>query len=187
MTRTLLAATTLVAILFASGCAMVAPTYTPALQNVQVLKDKQVQPANVGAFASEPGKENFNPISIRGSKLSSPYDNSYSAYLAEALKQELSMAGAYKADAPLQVTGALRKNDINAKGVSEASGDIEARFVVKSGGAVRYDQVKSIHDTWDSSFMGNVAIPRAQQRYPVMVQKLLAVLFADPAFIEALK
>ncbi len=71
--------------------------------------------------------------------------------------------------------------------MSKASGDLEARFVVKTAGTVRYDQVKTIQDEWDSSFVGAVAIPRAQQRYAVMVQKLLAALFADPAFVEALK
>jgi hypothetical protein len=85
------------------------------------------------------------------------------------------------------VSGALQKNDINAAGFGTATGDIAARFVVKRGGEVRYDQVKSIHDEWDSSFAGAVAIPRAQQRYPVMVQKLLAALYADPDFVQALK
>jgi hypothetical protein len=119
--------------------------------------------------------------------LSSPYDGSYAHYLAEALKQELSLAGKLAPDAQVAVTGALQKNDINAAGFSTASGDIEARFIVMRGGEVRYDQVKSIHDEWDSHFMGSVAIPRAQARYPVMVQKLLSALYADPAFLRALK
>ena len=51
----------------------------------------------------------------------------------------------------------------------------------------KYDQVKSIHDVWDSSFMGAIAIPRAQERYPIMVQKLLAELYTDPAFMGALQ
>lgn len=177
----------LLAMTFASGCAMVAPTYSPAVENAQLLKDKQVQAAKVGAFDSEAQKGNANPISIRGSQLNSPYGESYSNYLAEALKQELSLAGSLKADSQLEITGTLRKNDINAAGASKASGDLEARFVVKKAGEERYNQVKAIHDEWESSFVGAVAIPRAQQRYPVMVQKLLALLFADPAFIAALK
>jgi hypothetical protein len=52
---------------------------------------------------------------------------------------------------------------------------------------VRYDQVKSIHDVWDSSFVAAVAMPRAQARYPEMMRKLLASLYSDPAFIDALK
>jgi hypothetical protein len=51
----------------------------------------------------------------------------------------------------------------------------------------KYYKVKSIHDEWDSSFVGAIAIPRATERYPVMVQKLLAALYADAAFTQALK
>ncbi len=58
---------------------------------------------------------------------------------------------------------------------------------MKRAGAVTYDKVTTVHDEWDSSFMGNVAIPRAQQRYPTVVQKLLGALYADPAFLQALK
>jgi hypothetical protein len=170
----------------ASGCSMTAPKYTASLENVQKLKDGEIQPAKVGAFHSEPGKDNEKTISLRGSTLASPYDDSYAAYLAEALKQELSMAGKLAPDAQIEVSGALQKNDINIP-ISTGTGDITARFTVTRGGTVRYDQVKTIHETWDSSFLGAVAIPRAQEEYPVMVQKLLAELYADPAFIQALK
>jgi hypothetical protein len=35
--------------------------------------------------------------------------------------------------------------------------------------------------------MGNIAIPRAQQNYPVVIQRLLSALYADPDFLAALK
>ena len=186
MTRAILLPIALLAAALTSGCSMVAPKYSPSLENVQKLKDSGVQTTNVGAFESTPSKENPASISLRGSSLSSPYDGSYGKYLAEALKQELSLAGKLAADAQIQVTGALQKNNIDT-GVGTAKGDIAARFVVTRSGAVRYDQVKSIHDEWDSSFVGAVAIPRAQERYPLIVQKLLAALYADPAFLQALK
>ena len=186
MSRTLLLPIALLGVALTSGCSMVAPRYTPSLENVQTLKDSGAQATNVGTFESTTTKENPKAISIRGSSLNSPYDGSYGNYLADALKQELTLANKLAPDAQIQVTGALQKNDINAA-IGTATGDIAARFVVTRGGAVRYDQVKSIHDEWESSFVGAVAIPRAQQRYPVMVQKLLAALYADPAFVQALK
>jgi hypothetical protein len=186
MTRTILLSLALAAAALSSGCSLVAPRYSASLENVQKLKDSGAQSTKVGGFTSTAGKANPKAISLRGSSLSSPYDGSYSSYLAEALKQELSMAGKLAPDAQIEVTGALQKNDINAA-IGTATGDIEARFTVKRGGEVRYDQVKSIHDEWDSSFAGAVAIPRAAERYPVMVQKLLAALYADPAFVQALK
>jgi hypothetical protein len=168
------------------GCALVAPRYTASLENVQVIKDAGIQAVKVGAFDSTPGKDNANPISLRGSSLASPYDGSYSNYLAEAIRQELSLTGKLSPDAQIAVSGTLQKNDINIP-VSSGTGDLEARFVVTRSGVIRYAQVKSMHDEWDSSFIGGIAIPRAQARYPVMMQRLLAALFADPAFMEALK
>jgi hypothetical protein len=169
-----------------SGCSMMAPRYTASIDNVQKIKDADTQPVRVGAFESIPGKGNNNPISIRGSSLASPYDSSYAKYIAEALRQDLELAGKLAPDAKIEISGALQKNDISIP-VSSGTGDLEARFIVKRAGEIKYDQVKTIHDEWDSSFVGAVAIPRAQARYPIMVQKLLAELYADPAFIEALK
>ena len=186
MNRTFLLPACLAVVALTSGCSMMAPKYTASIENVQKIKDAGTQPAKVGTFTSTPGTGNANPISIRGSSLASPYDSSYAKYLAEALKQDLDLAGKFSPDAKIEISGALQKNDMNVP-MSTASGDLEARFVVTRGGETKYDQVKSIHDTWDSSFVGAVAIPRAQARYPVMVQKLLAALFSDSAFLDALK
>jgi hypothetical protein len=177
----------LAATAFSSGCAMTAPRYTASIENVQKIKDANIQAVKVGAFESTPGKDNNNPISIRGSSLASPYDSSYAKYLAEALRQDLELAGKLAPDAKIEISGALRKNDISLPPVGSGTGDLEARFIVKRAGETKYDQVKTIHDVWDSSFVGAVAIPRAQTRYPVMVQKLLAELYTDPAFVDALK
>ena len=186
MNRSCLLASCLAAIALSSGCSMMAPRYTASIDNVQKIKDADTQPVKVGTFESIPGKGNNNPISIRGSSLASPYDSSYAKYIAEALRQDLELAGKLSPDAKIEISGALQKNDISIP-VSSGNGDLEARFIVKRAGEIKYDQVKTIHDEWDSSFVGAIAIPRAQARYPIMVQKLLAELYADPAFIEALK
>lgn len=169
-----------------SGCALQAPRYTASLENIQKLKDTNTQTVKVGAFTATPGKDNANPISLRGSSLASPYSGSYAEYLAAAIKEDLSLAGKLAPGAQIEVSGALQKNDIDV-GVGTGTGYLEARLVVTRSGAVRYDQVKSIHDEWESSFFAAVAIPRAQERYPVMMQKLLAALYEDPAFLDALK
>lgn len=59
--------------------------------------------------------------------------------------------------------------------------------MVRKGDVVRYDQVKTLQHEWESSFAGAIAIPRAQQAYPGLVQRLLAALYADQAFLQALK
>ncbi len=173
--------------ILASGCSHIAPQYSASIDNVQTLKDAGKATAKVGEFASSKDKGNVNPISIRGSSFSSPYQDSYSNYLAEAIKQELSMAARLAPNADIEVSGTLLKNDLDASGFSTGHAQIEARFIVKKDQQIRYDQVKSARHEWPSSFAGAVAIPRAVQEYPNLVQKLLASLYADQAFINALK
>lgn len=177
----------LLLVVFGSGCSMMAPQYSASIDNVETLKAASVHAAKVGKFESNKDKGNANPISIRGSGLTSPYENSYATYLEEAIKQELTLAGKMDPSSDIEISGVLQKNDIDASGFSSATGDIEARFVVKRGGAARYEQVKAVHYEWESSFVGAIAIPRAQQEYPKLVQKLLAMLYADQEFLKAIK
>lgn len=170
-----------------SGCSITAPQYSASIDNVQKIKNAGDFNAKVGKFESSPDKANANPISLRGSSMSSPYDNSYAAYLTEALKQDLSLAGKLKPDSNLEISGTLLTNDIDASGMNTATGDISARFVVKKADAERYNKIKSVHTEWDSSFAAAVALPRAQQQYPTLVQKLIAELFGDSEFLRALQ
>lgn len=170
-----------------SGCSMMAPQYSASIENVQKLKDGGNIAAKVGKFDSNADQANANPISLRGASLMSPYENSYAVYLVEAIKQELALAGKMNPNVDIEISGVLLKNDIDASGFSTATGDIEAKFIVKKGERVLYSQIKTIHHEWESSFAGAVAVPRAQQEYPRLVQRLLAALYADQDFILALK
>ena len=187
MSRKLLLAGAIVVAALGSGCSIVAPQYSSSMQNVQKLKDAGNTPAKVGEFGSRQAPENANPISLRGSSLVSPYASSYANYLGEAIKQELTLAGRLTSNADIEVSGVLLKNDINVSGFSVGYGDIEARFVVKKGGRVTYDQTKSAHTEWESAFAGPIAIPRGRDEYPRLVQQLLAVLYTDKTFLEALQ
>lgn len=172
---------------FESGCSMVAPQYSASMENVQTLKNAGEVSGRVGTFTSVSGPGNPDTISLRASSMVSPYSGSYANYLAEAIKQELSMAGKLAAGTDIEVSGVLLKNDMNIGSFSTGYGDIEARFVVKRGDRVSYDQVKTAHTEWESAFVGAVAIPRGQQEYPRLVQTLLSQLYADVAFLQALK
>lgn len=171
-----------------SGCSMTAPPYAPDVDNVSLLKAGKIADTKVGQFDDAPvASGNANPISLRGSKMHSPVNDSYSAYLSDALKQDLTLAGKYSDTSTTVVTGTLQKNDLDGASMSQGHGQIEARFIVTRAGQVNYDQVKSAETTWKSSFVGAVAIPAAVNSYPVLVQKLLNTLFSDPAFLNALK
>jgi hypothetical protein len=176
-----------VAALVTTGCSLVAPNYSASIENVQRIKQENISPSAVKRFSSVAGKDNPAAISLRGSSLASPYEGSYSAYLTEAVRQELALAGKLDPDSGIELTGSLVRNDIDASGFSTAFGEMEARFILTRDGQIRYDQVKSVRTEWESSFAGAIAIPKAQQEYPRLVQKLLSALFADRAFMDALK
>jgi len=164
-----------------------APRYTAALENVQKLSDAGVRSVQVSAFTVIPAHDNANPILLRGAPLNSPYNHSYADYLTEAVREEFKQAGKLSGRAPLIVSGTLQRNWIDLPGLGPGAGELQARFIVTQGGAVRYDQLKFIHEEWNSSFVGKEAIPRAQSHYPLMMQRLLASLYADPDFVTALK
>lgn len=172
--------------LLAAGCAMQAPRYQPAIDNVEIVKKAPASIA-VGAFTVQADGPGVTSIGLRGSSMSSPVGADYAAYLADALRQELKLAGKLDPNSKIVVTGLLLKNDIAAGGFSTNSGEIEAQFTVLNDGRERWRGTKRAELAWDSSFLGSIAIPKAQQEYPVLVQKLLAQLFEDAGFQSALK
>ena len=159
----------LVAVL-ASGCAMQAPRYQPSIGNVELLK-KAPAPVAVGAFTVQANGAGVTSIGLRGSGMTSPVGADYAAYLAEALQQELQLAGKLDAKSKIVVSGLLLKNDISAAGFSTNSGEMEAQFTVLNDGKEQYRATKRAELSWDSSFLGGIAIPKAQQQYPLIVQK----------------
>lgn len=118
--------------------------------------------------------------------VASPY-GSFTSYLAEALKQELDDARLLNPTSPTEISAVLLRNSLNAAGISTGVAEIEAQFTVRNGGKIKYEKTKVARHTWDSSFAGAIAVPKAQQNYPVVVQKLLGLLFSDPEFISALR
>jgi hypothetical protein len=169
------------------GCAVNAPQYSPALDNVESMKKSMSKPTAVGAFVVNAGLQSGSTIALRAVAMTSPVGEDYAAYLAEALRKELTLAGKLDAKSNTEISGALLKNDIAAGGIVSNSGEIEARFVVKVDGLERYQAVKRADATWGSSFLGQVAVPMAQQQYPLLVQKLISQLLADEQFIAALR
>jgi len=187
MIRFSLAATIVALTLSIGGCSLNAPKYTPSLDNANRLRDAHIAPIKVGAFtADEKDRSRVDKISLRASSYASPYKGSFISYVEEAARAELADAQALDPNAPTQLDGKLLRNDVDV-GMSTGNADIEAQFVLRRGGNVRYDKVKKAHSEWESSFLGAVAIPAAAENYPGVVQKLMNDLFSDPDFITAAK
>jgi hypothetical protein len=171
-----------------TGCAGVAPNYPPSIENVESLKKiGATGPLKTGTFGVTPGMAGATSISLRGNSMASPVGTNFGDYLAAALKQELELAKLYSPQSGVEISGTLTTNNIDAGGISTNSGQIEARFVVSSGGKVLFDKAKRVERKWESSFVGATAIPLAANNYTFMVQSLVSALIADPDFVAAIR
>jgi hypothetical protein len=172
--------------LLVTACSVVAPPYSPSVDNIQALKNAQAAQAHLGTFDSQASMSNVYPVAVRANLMRSPVGDSFGPYLADAMTRELTMAGRLAPQSDIEVKATLLKNSVDA-GLAKGEALVSARFVVTRAGTVRYDQVKTASAQWDSSFAAAIAVPKAVEEYPNAVQNLLAQLYADPAFIQAIQ
>ncbi|MEJ1358666.1 MAG: hypothetical protein RPU64_10135 [Candidatus Sedimenticola sp. (ex Thyasira tokunagai)] len=175
----------IIAVLFITGCSTVAPQYSSSIENIQQLKNSGSTQVAVENF--EAGENKVNELSIRGGKFESPVDDSYAKYLQTAVEQELYDANRLNKEATIKVGGILLKNNIDASGFSVGTANMEAEFIVRDSSGILYRKIHSAKIEWPSSFMGNIAIPRAIKEYPRAAQILLSKLYTDPDFIKVTK
>ncbi len=170
-----------------SACAGQMPPHSASAGNVQQLRGSDMSPVSVGAFKLAAGKPESMDTSItsRASSMTPP-QGSISAYLRDALIAELKAAGKFDASAPVAISGELTESELNTN-MGTADGALGARFIVTEGDAAKYDQDHRVSASWESSFVGAIAIPKAYQEYFALYQKLFAKLFADPTFAKATK
>lgn len=170
-----------------TGCAITAtaPNYVPSPRSTARLQAERAQPAKVGDFSA--GKDVANTsITLRASTMV-PAQGTYAKYLAEAIRQELELVRLYSPSSNIEIGGVLLQNEVDTGVADKATGVIEAQFTVRRDGIVRFDRLKTARIQWQTEFVGAIAIPRAQQEYPRLVQALVAELFSDPEFVGALK
>lgn len=190
MTRTLrlvLAAAVCAVAAQLTGCAqMTMAPAKPTIENTVKLRGKELAPAAVGAFATDPTKPEIDKgHSIRGNGLGSPSNGSFAQYLGDTLKVELQSAGLYDPEAKTVISGTLTQSDVDASiGAGKAS--LAARIVVSRAGSVQYDREVSVSSAWDSPFVGVVAVPLAAGQFEGLYRKLAGKLFDDASFQKAL-
>lgn len=171
--------------LLMSACSLPAPKYQPSASNSNILQDVTGKKISVGQFNES--KTEVNHLSLRGGRLVSPYNDSYSQYLASALEEELRLAGVLDGSSDIKVSGMLIDNQLDISSFSIGTASITAKFSVSRQNKLVYEQTLSASHQWDSSFVGAIAIPAGQNNYPVVVQKLFTALFSDKRFQAAVK
>lgn len=171
--------------LLLSACSLPAPKYQPSTSNSNILQDVTGKKISIGQFKES--KAEVNNLSLRGGRLISPYNESYSQYLAAALEEELRLAGILDNASDIQISGMLMDNQLDISGFSVGTASITAKFSVIRKNKMLYEKTLTARHEWESSFIGGIAIPAGQNNYPVVVQKLFTALFNDKKFQAAVK
>lgn len=170
--------------LLLQGCGMTMPRYEPNYANVEVLRAAKLTPQldqpHVEASSGQ------NRLFVRANPISSP-SGDMAAHLRDALEGELRLAGLLEPGAARRLEARLEENELNAALFGQGHGVLVVEFRVVEGDRTLYQGTKRVENTWDSSFIGALAIPRAANAYNPMVTRALGELYRDPAFIAALR
>ena len=168
------------------GCAMLAPGYSPDYEALDKLKAAKPDKVQVGAVQPVDANAPLNRITLRGSPLTSP-DGTFSKYLELALVRDLKEIGAYDLGASTKIDARLLQNDIDVSGFSTGTGVLEVELSVSRVGAQRLKKSYKAQLSFDSSFLGAVAIPAGQTQYSNLVRTLTRMVYTDPEFIKAIQ
>lgn len=159
------------------------------METQQSLRGVSLVTVSVGDFAADKklAPETDKELSLRGGNtVSSPVDGSFAQYLKATLVTELKAANLLDATSDTVIAGTLTGIDVDAA-MSEGTGNLSAQFVITRKGQQLYSRELKIHSTWESSFVGAVAIPKAAGEAEGMFRKLVKQLLDDPEFRAALK
>lgn len=156
-------------------------SFQPSFERVGQLKAAGSQPVAVDAVTGGPDR-----LSVRGNGAISPVGKNFGDYLKAALEAELGKAERLSAASNIKLRANIIETDINAAGASTANATLTALVTVDKAAQQIYSKQFSARHEWESSFVGAVAIPRAIQAYPGVVEAFLNQLYADPEFKRAL-
>jgi hypothetical protein len=185
--RTVLAAVAICLAAGLTGCASTLPTSSASPQVVEKLRATALAPARTGEFkladGVDPGVD--TSLGIRASTLNAP-NGSFSAQLKDEITTELKAAGLYNDTSAIVISGRLTESSVDT-GLPNGKGRLGAHFTVTRQGQQVFDKTIVATNTWESSFIGGIAIPAARTGYAALYHDLAGKLFDDPDFKAALK
>lgn len=171
-----------------TGCASVTmPAAAPSAANAEKLRAAKLAPAQMGSFklaAGKPADMDTTLGGLRGSSVS-PASGSFAGQLRDEIAAELSAAGLLDPKSGIVIEGQLTDSMVDA-GMSTGKGRLAAKIQVKRGGQTLFDKEVVAEATWESSFVGAIALPAAINQYGALYKTLTGKLFDDPDFKRAL-
>lgn len=169
-----------------AGCTGTAAPPTASPRAVRAASMPQVPPLAIGAFRLGPGlpPASDRAVGLRAFRLLPPNKTSFAAYLGETLGEQLRLAGKLDPDARFTISADLIENSANPK-IGQATGALAAIFRVTENGAVKLEKTLRVDESWNSSFIGAVAIDAAEREYIALYSRLIETLLEDPDFRRA--
>lgn len=163
------------------------PEPSASIGNLEKLRAANIVPAKAGSFTLAPGK---NPAmdrgvsGLRGSSVQSA-SGSFVQQLRSELVVELKSAGLYDESSDVVIEGQLTDSKVDAA-IGTGTAKLAAHFTINRAAKLVYDKELSVESSWDSSFVGAVAIPEAINQYSALYKSLIGKLFDDSDFRAAL-
>lgn len=171
-----------------TGCASVKmPAPAPSAANAEKLRAVKLVPSQMGSFklaAGKPADMDTALSGLRGSSISAS-QGSFSGQLRDEIAAELSAAGLLDPKSRFVIEGQLTDSMVDAA-ISVGKARLAARIQVKRDGQTVFDKEIVAESTWESSFIGAVAIPAAINQYTALYKTLAGKLFDDADFRRAL-
>ncbi len=171
-----------------TGCASVTmPAAAPSAANAEKLRATKLVPAQMGSFKLATGKPADMDTTLgglRGSSVS-PANGSFAGQLRDEIASELAAAGLLDPKSGIVIEGQLTDSMVDA-GMSTGKGRLAAKIQVKRGGQTLFDKEVVAEATWESSFVGAIALPAAINQYGALYKTLAGKLFDDADFKRAL-
>jgi hypothetical protein len=157
------------------GCATYAtPRYTVSADDVVSLRTFAGKPVSVGKFTST--KPGLKEIACRAvGPITTQDGEPFSAFIRRALTDELKIAGAYSANAPIVLTGNLNSVDF-----SSVAGKWNLSLTIKSSNGNSLTAAE--HYSYATSYAGVTACNQTAQALVPAVQNLIGKIVRNPKF-----
>jgi hypothetical protein len=171
-----------------TGCATVTmPAPAPSAANAEKLRAAKFAPAQLGTFklaAGKPAQMDTTLGGLRGSSVT-PATGSFAGQLRDEIAAELNAAGLLDPKSRNVIEGQLTDSMVDAA-IGTGKGRLAARIQVRRDGQSLFDKEIVAEASWESSFVGAIALPAAINQYGALYKTLVGKLFDDADFKRAL-
>ncbi|HEY0105439.1 MAG TPA: hypothetical protein VGB91_05090 [Rhizomicrobium sp.] len=181
-----LAAVALLA-LASAGCAATIGQPQASLSGIQAVRQQDLPPIALGTFG--PGgsvsASDDRATTVRAINTLAAPGGTFSGYLKTTIESDLRAAGRLDPNAPVVLEGLLTRREI-VSSVGTGRAALAAHFTLRRDARVLLEKDIAVDATWDSSFLGAVAIPDAINNFTGLFERLSVKLLTDPDVKSAL-